>query len=454
MSSNDQDDELEVDLLVVGGGMAGLTVAGNAASQGATVLVAEVAEQIGGSSAMSEGYIWTASSLEDFLELDPEGDREKFIALREGFEESIEWLRSLDVEVGPSMGILGHGAGHKVDIIGYLERMRRLVERSAGWIMTECDVQGLILEGARVVGARAADNGKTRESTTIKAKATVLATGGFHASRELRERYGLPGAADLLVRGNSANRGGGLELGKAAGGATVAKMTGFYGHPVPYPLPSLEEKDNTILAQYQAAHGILLSRSGKRFCDESEGYSVVAQEIAEIGQALLIIDERIRQEHVLTPVAIGMDAGVDKMEVGAERGANFARASTLVDLARQTESWGYAADEVTRAVEEFNQAVVEQPGVLSPGRRENRQPIAQPPFSALEVQSSITFTYGGLATDIDGRVLTESGAVVPGLFAAGNDASLNVRGYSGSLVRGLVLGRRLAKVAYSAESGH
>src|SRR5918994_4879323 len=37
------------------------------------------------------------------------------------------------------------------------------------------------------------------------------------------------------------------------------------------------------------------------------------------------------------------------------------------------------------------------------------EPLVEPPFHALEVQPAITFTYGGLRTDPDGRVLDPHG---------------------------------------------
>jgi 3-oxo-5alpha-steroid 4-dehydrogenase len=64
-----------------------------------------------------------------------------------------------------------------------------------------------------------------------------------------------------------------------------------------------------------------------------------------------------------------------------------------------------------------------------------------------------TFTLGGLATDPEGRVLDASGAVVPGLYAAGRTAaSLAAHGYASGISLGdaTFFGRRSGAHAAAA----
>jgi succinate dehydrogenase/fumarate reductase flavoprotein subunit len=70
----------------------------------------------------------------------------------------------------------------------------------------------------------------------------------------------------------------------------------------------------------------------------------------------------------------------------------------------------------------------------------------------MEVQPSITFTYGGVRVDAKTRVLRD-GRPIPGLLAAGVDiGGVYTRAYAGALSRGLVFGRRAALTAASLES--
>jgi 3-oxosteroid 1-dehydrogenase len=56
-------------------------------------------------------------------------------------------------------------------------------------------------------------------------------------------------------------------------------------------------------------------------------------------------------------------------------------------------------------------------------------PLWLPPFYAFKIVPGDLGTKGGLLTDADARVLSTSGAVIPGLYAAGN-ASAAVMGHS------------------------
>src|ERR1700751_2114304 len=78
------------DLLVIGGGMAGLTAGAWAARHGARVIVVERAPSLGGSAAFA-GFVWTTPTVDAMQAVNPGGDPELGRALVEGFADGIEW---------------------------------------------------------------------------------------------------------------------------------------------------------------------------------------------------------------------------------------------------------------------------------------------------------------------------------------------------------------------------
>jgi succinate dehydrogenase/fumarate reductase flavoprotein subunit len=439
---------LDVDLLVIGGGMAGMTAAGYAAKQGRRVLVLEKGPAVGGSAGLSEGYVWTAPTLEALQLEDPRGNHELAGVVVAELAAGLDWVESLGVHVGaPLTEVLGFGAGRQIDVWEFMRACSALVEASGGFVVTGAEVQELLAGGSGIVGARVAQDGEVE----IGAAATLLATGGFQGSRELVRQHIRPEWEDVIVRSNQESRGDGLRLGLAAGAAASEDMRGFYGHLMPWPLDrELTHSDYTGLAQYHSEHGLLLNERGERFVDESLGDHWCNEAVAAEPhvRALLLCDERIRREEVMKPFVPGMQQGLDKFKDAGDAGAHYVEAATLEGLAPSLREWGYDDARAAATVREFNELVARAPETLAPGRRRLRRPVDAAPFIALEVQPAITFTYGGLVTDDVGRVLRSDGSAIGGLFAAGADqGGVYHRGYAGGLSRALVFGLRAARTA-------
>ena len=80
-------------------------------------------------------------------------------------------------------------------------------------------------------------------------------------------------------------------------------------------------------------------------------------------------------------------------------------------------------------------------------------PVEKGPFTAFKVVIGDLGTKGGVATDVDGRVLSEDGSVIDGLYSAGNNAaSVMGRTYPGpgstigpAVVFGLRAARHMAR---------
>ncbi|WP_240797891.1 FAD-dependent oxidoreductase [Streptomyces sp. F001] len=104
----------DVDLLVIGAGMAGLTAGARAVRKGLSVTIVEVGADVGGSARFA-GYVWTAPDHDVMDRHNPRGDVALKRALVDRFDDGIAWIRSLGVEAKDAQPILSFGRGHQFD---------------------------------------------------------------------------------------------------------------------------------------------------------------------------------------------------------------------------------------------------------------------------------------------------------------------------------------------------
>lgn len=442
-----EDLSIECDLLVVGGGMAGMSAAAWAAERGAVVIVVEKAAAVGGSAVLSGGVLWTASSPEK-MTLYGGGDPALGRVVFETYPEALAWLRRRGIDMSQRMDVL-HGQGYQIDIHGWIQHCQGLVEQHGGSVIPETETLNLIRDAdGAVIGAR------TRHidgDVTVMAKATVLATGGFQASPDLRARWIHPQARDMLLRSNPVSDGAGLRLGSEAGGEIAATNRGFYGHLVSEPkLGSWgDERLYVALSQYHSEHALLLNEAGQRFCDETLGdhtntYETLVQPGA---RALCFWDSRVHETYATVPV-VSIGVPMDKMQTAIEHGGKGVVASSLDEVAAFAETQGFDGAAVRATIEGCNQSLRTGWEALEPPRADDWRPIDKAPFYALVVHPAITFTFGGLTIDAGAHVLKADGARVPGLFAAGGDAGgAYGHGYAGGLALAMTFGIAAARSA-------
>jgi len=438
----------EVDLLVLGGGMAGLSAAAAAAAEGRTVILVEVASELGGT-ARHAGFVWTAPTLEILREVNPGGDARLGERLVEDFDQAVDWVRSLGVACLPAVDVLTFGRGHQIDTEGYLRACEGVVRSAAGCeILLRAEPRALILANGAVLGAEIVlQSGEARE---LRATETLLATGGFQADPELRASLIHPLARELTLRSNPHSKGDGLRLGLAAGAQFGYQNAAFYGHLMPYGVPLNDLTSAVALTLYYSEHGVLLNLEGRRFMDETVGDHLNAIALLEQpeARALLIADSRVREEFILAPYVEGIEP-IDCFDAAYKRGARCAVAEDLDELRYMPEEWGYDGDVIRRAILEFNDQCAA--GTPQPPRRFDARPLDRPPFYIIETWPAITYTFGGLLIDSEARVLDGHGEPIPGVLAAGADAGgLFMRAYAGGLASALVFGLRAARTAIDA----
>ena len=424
-----------IDLLVLGGGMAGLSAAASACARGARVVLVEKAPAVGGSATYA-GYIHTPPTLDVMREVNPGGDPKLTARLVEGFSAGLDWVRSLGVHVAEPVSVLGYSRGCQTDMANYLLACERLI-REHGELLTSATAQRLLLDDGAVTGAVIRTAGGER---TIHARSTLLATGGFAGDPDLRARHIHPLARDLPLRANPYSTGDGLRLAQPAGAGFGLPGAGFYGHLIPSRVAYTNPYEFVDLTFYHGEHGIIVNLDGQRFCDETLGDHVNTLEVLEQreARALMITDQRVHDQWMLTPYVEGAEVN-DKFKLAYERGARAAIAEEIDEFEALPEEWGYPGEVVRDTLKAFNE---------QPGRARDAAPLLDPPYYVIEVIPAITHTYSGLTIDERARVLDEQGTPIPGLLAAGADAGgVSYRAYTGGLATGLVFGLQAAATA-------
>jgi succinate dehydrogenase/fumarate reductase flavoprotein subunit len=434
-----------VDLLVLGGGMAGLSAAARAAGDGARVVLVEKGAAIGGSAAYA-GFIWTAPSVEVMRRVNPDADRRLADRVVEKYAEGMDFVRSLDVHVAGPVTVLGYGRGSATDMANYLLACERIV-RDRGEVLVGAVVPRLLVEDGAVVGAEVETSaGERRE---VRAGHTLLATGGFGGDPDLRAELIGPAARDLPLRANRQSVGDGLRLGKSAGAAVGPPNAGFYGHLIPSHVPYTDPYEFIDLTFYHSEHGLLINLEGRRFCDETVGDHLNALHVLDQpgARALMITDQRVHDQWMLAPYVEGVEAP-DKFQLAYKRGAWAAIAEDIEEFEYLPEEWGYPGEAVRDALLEFNRQCAA--GAPSPPRELDAAPLVDPPYYVIEVIPAITATWTGLRIDEQARVLDGDGQPIPGLLAAGSDAGgVFNRAYAGGLAAALVFGLEAAATATS-----
>jgi succinate dehydrogenase/fumarate reductase flavoprotein subunit len=430
------------DALVLGAGMAGLTAAARAAAAGQRVLLVEKAADIGGSAIISGGIVWAPDTVAAYREFDAESD-EALIGLNvDNMARGLAWMAQLDVGVSEPFR-LDHvlhfpSMARRFDNHAYLHRCKQLVEKAGGHLLLGASAAELVIGNGAVTGARIVD--RDGESV-VRAPWTVLATGGFQGSAELRERYLGAGTRDLILRANRTSIGDGLRLAVSAGGTVAADTDRFYGNLLPAGLSRpFEDRDWLRLSQYHSIHSILLGHDGGRIGDESIAYyeNAFLTSRTPDGRALLVGDERVREE------GMQVNDGLDRVAEAASEGCHVVYGQTPDELEAQATRWGYR--NVAWALARFNAQMADgdRDGTGEPGRTYNRVPLTRPPFFAVEVRPAITFPFAGLSINAGTQVLRASGEPVAGLLAAGVDAHVYARVYGGGLGFALATGLRAA----------
>jgi len=321
----------------------------------------------------------------------------------------------------------------------------------------ETPALGLLREAGRIAGISVLHKGAVRE---IRARAVVLACGGFEANAEMRTRY-LGVNWDLAkVRGTRFNTGAGLRMALDAGARSYGHWS--CAHASCWDLNAPEYGDPVVKGAYQKhsyPFGIMVNANGERFVDEGADFQTLTY--ARFGREVLA-QPGLFAWQVFDQRAIPL-----LRETYRIRQVTKVSADTLEELASRME--GVNPERFLQTVQEFNRATpagdapliasvkdgLGTRGLVLPKSNWARR-VDRGPFEAYAVTAGITFTFGGVKVSTNAEIEDDGGTSIPGLFAAGEMVGgLFYHNYpSGTgLTCGAVLGRTAGRSAASFARG-
>jgi succinate dehydrogenase/fumarate reductase flavoprotein subunit len=417
--------EVAPDVVVLGAGMAGMCAATAATEQGARVLVVERAPTIGGSAAISGGYVWTARDVDSLCKEDPGEFQRHGHLVVEGYEEVKRWLTGYAEPITDELPTL-YGRGYKFDIPLLFGTMAGTIYSAGGRLWVGGQVEDVAREDDGFM-LRVRRDGDT---STVRSRSLVLATGGRQADPDVRRSLVEGGGLLPPLRGNRFSRGGGAEIATTLGGRVNTANRGFYGHLFAAGVDPVAPIDFIIFSLFQSSQGVMLDAHGRRFADETRGDHNNAASVAEIGgRALLLWSQAVQESAATTPWTVGTPL-MDRWAFSRDRGGRTASAADTRELIALARDWGY----------ELDASVLEEADV--------RDRIGSARIFAAEVVPAVTMTFGGIEVDDAAAAVDIDGEPIRGLLVAGGDTSdIYHRGYAGGLCAAAVTGRRAGTTA-------
>jgi tricarballylate dehydrogenase len=292
----------------------------------------------------------------------------------------------------------------------------------------------------------------------LEADAVIVTSGGFQADTEWRTRDLGVGWDLAKVRGSVHNTGNGLRMLLDHGAKAVGNWSGC--HAVAWSTGSGDAgrpDANHVFERESHPFGISVNSLGERFLDEGEDFG--AYTYAKYGKVILTQPGQVAWQ-IFDAKTVGL--WTDEYRYKNPEAARM-QADTLPALAAKLEPRGLAAtDRFLKTVDDYNSAVDDSiefnPYVkdgkhtngLTPEKTNWSQAITEPPFYAFEVTCGITFTFGGIKVDTGGRVLDRTNRPIEDLYAAGElVGGLYYFNYASGtgLTAGAVLGRAAGRIA-------
>ncbi|MBN1367038.1 MAG: FAD-dependent oxidoreductase [Dehalococcoidales bacterium] len=456
--------QLETDVAVIGAGTAGLASAVATAENNVRVAIFEKSSTTGGTGNMAMGPFAVESRLQRIKQVPLTReqafkifmdythwrvDAQLVSAYINKSADTIDWLEQMGVEfiepeayfpganytwhvVKPASGRRGPMAAATM-----MKALTNSAHELGVKIYLQTPVNKILKADGRIVGLIARD--KDNEEVEIKAKAVVIASGGFGDNPEMIKKYlGYEWGKDIYSMRIPGMVGDGIQMAWDVGaGREGMNMELTYNMPMMAEITKVfADPSSTAVAMGLNSlnqPSLMVNLLGNRFLNEEimgnttfTGNAIARQK----GHcAFIIFDDNARKiyeevglDHVfcMNPVTRAENLGDLIKQAIEQKNENVFMANSIEDLAHQT---GINPDNLHKTVTEYNKACDRGRDDIFHKDARYLRPISQPPIYAARYFPSAYGSLGGIKINEKTEVLTNDFEIIPGLYAAGVDAN-------------------------------
>lgn len=422
---------VNTDIVIIGGGPAGLAAAISAKEAGADkVTIVEKLDILSGNGKFDMNFFdminskaQKANGVNDSVEAfikdksNPRDTAERTRVQAEGAYVLDEWLRGMGINLNYNYGLRNHMAEADAYAGAHIQDgLERKVKELGVDVRTGTKGLDFIMENGKVTGVKVQKKNLTYD---INAKAVIVATGGFSANKALLAKYA-PGSEKVETSN---------QLGATGDFVPVFEKNGMK-------MENMEVLSvfKMIISKTRDLTGagdgfVLVNKNGERFIDETKSGLPMAYTILEQPESKVfyIYDQNLYESayRLKKHVAQGLHT----------------KADTLEELAEKLE---IPKDKLVATIDTFNKGVRGEVKDLFREKAFTREFKNQGPYYGVQVESAIHMTKGGVAANEKAEVLYENGEIVEGLYAAGEVTNTSAA-YSGAVIFGRVAGESAAK---------
>ena len=452
----------KADIVIIGGGLAGLAAANARVKKGVKPIVLEKLPFLGGAGLFPEGSLGVntryqkehgiKTTVQQVLDAGLQyhhfrADPAVLRVLIEGSKDTIDEIADMGIEFrgirtmyGPEESLMTWHL-FKGGAAAVIEKFVKNIEAHKGTILTETTAKRLIVENGKVTGVEAKDaEGNVH---LIRAKKVIIATGGFAANKEMLAQYVFDSSAlgmvePIWLRGpvNDGRTGDGINMARLVG-AGVAGMHAVAGN-APYlpdnpPINQFSGPDELKQGRCALAQPWLwVDHTGRRFFNESRGsvFVDVYNAMTSAGGVSYTIfdqekmDRMINQGAVLpfnaiVLVGVPLKSLPKTWEIGMQRGWAF-KADSIKELAQQI---GVPPENLLDTMKKVNSYAEKGVDPEFGRKKEHLEKfnLKKGPYYALKAIRAFFLTLGGVTVTPQFEAKTPQGDVIPNLYVVGQD---------------------------------